>query len=104
MRSALGADRPLLGVDIGTFEAKGVLATADGTVLARARRRHGLLTPAEGHVEHDPETVWWDGLCAVAAELMARPEARGGVEAVGVSGIGPCVLPVDAQLLSLIHI
>ena len=101
MRSALGADRPLLGVDIGTFEAKGVLATADGTVLARARRRHGLLTPAEGHVEHDPETVWWDGLCAVAAELMARPEARGGVEAVGVSGIGPCVLPVDAQLRPL---
>lgn len=36
MRSALGADRPFLGVDIGTFEAKGVLATADGTALKRS--------------------------------------------------------------------
>lgn len=101
MSSAAGADPPILGVDIGTFEAKAVLVTADGSVLARASRRHELLTPRQGHVEHDPEVVWWDGLCAVAHELMNRPEASGGLRAVAVSGIGPCVLPVDEHLRPL---
>ena len=93
--------RPFLGVDIGTFEAKGVLVGADGSVLARARRRHGLLTPQEGHVEHDPEAVWWDGLRTIVGELLTHPRAAEGLRAIGVSGIGPCVLPVDADLVPL---
>jgi xylulokinase len=97
-----------LGIDIGTFETKGVLVGTDGGVVATARLAHTLSTPAPGHAEHDAEAVWWHGLCEVSRALMADPAVARHtngpaprVRAVGVSAIGPCVLPTDAELLPL---
>jgi xylulokinase len=89
-----------MGIDVGTFETKGVLTDTDGDVLAIARRRHGISTPRPGHVEHDPETDWWADVTAVATELMRHPWA-GAVQAAAVSAIGPCVVAVDADLAPL---
>ena len=86
-----------LGIDVGTFESKGVLVERDGTVVAEARRRHGISTPAPGHVEQDPETVWWADVAAIARELTAHPVARE-IDSVGISAIGPCVVATDADL------
>ena len=85
----------LLGIDIGTFEGKAVLARPDGAVVARAVRRHRMDVPRPGWAEHDAEAVWWGGLAALAREALAGVDA-GRVACVAVSGIGPCVLPVDA--------
>ncbi|MGH3535755.1 MAG: FGGY family carbohydrate kinase, partial [Pseudonocardiaceae bacterium] len=83
----------LLGVDIGTASSKGVLVRTDGTVVATATRAHEVSMPRPGWVEHDAQTVWWADFTAISQELTARaPEP---VAAVGVSGIGPCLLPVD---------
>ncbi|MEU1621640.1 FGGY family carbohydrate kinase [Streptomyces sp. NPDC005722] len=87
-----------LGVDIGTSSSKGVLVDASGTVIATAVREHTVSRPAPGHVEMDPE-VWWGEFCGITRELLsgggraARPVH---VEAVGVSGMGPCVALADA--------
>lgn len=89
-----------IGIDVGTFESKGVLVNAEGKVLALSRQRHGLSTPRPGHVEHDPETDWWVGVTAIARELMAHPEGQN-VQAVGVSAIGPCVVATDGDLVPL---
>lgn len=83
----------LLGIDIGTASSKGVLVHADGTVVATATRAHEVSMPHPGWVEHDAQTVWWADFTAISQELTAR--APGPVAAVGVSGIGPCLLPVD---------
>jgi xylulokinase len=87
-----------LGVDIGTYEAKGVVLDEAGRVVASARRRHELSVPRPGLAEHDAEDVWWAGFVAVVGELLGHasvtPEAIAGV---GCSGIGPCVLPLDAE-------
>jgi len=91
----------LLGIDIGTFETKGVLVDASGVVRARARRRHGIATPAPGWVEHDADAVWWADFAAVARELTAAVGPGDRIAGVGASGIGPCVLPVDADLRPL---
>ena len=90
----------LLGVDIGTGSSKGVLATLDGRVLARASRRHRTDHPRPGYVEHDADAVWWADFCAIARELTARADdpgdpAAGRVAAVCASGIGPTVLLAD---------
>ncbi|MBY8858343.1 FGGY-family carbohydrate kinase [Nocardia sp. CA2R105] len=84
-----------LGIDIGTSGSKGVLVAADGTIVARAERVHGVSTPRPGWVEHDAETVWWADFVAVTRELLdaAGPES---VRGLAVSGIGPCLLPADA--------
>ncbi|WP_018331523.1 FGGY-family carbohydrate kinase [Actinomycetospora chiangmaiensis] len=80
-----------LGVDIGTQSSKGVLVGDDGTVLARAQVEHATSYPASGHVEHDAETVWWHDLIHLVRELGGTPDA------VGLSGIGPVLLPADAD-------
>ncbi|GAA5062111.1 FGGY-family carbohydrate kinase [Nocardia callitridis] len=83
-----------LGVDIGTSASKGVLTTADGRIVARAQRSHRVSTPRPGWVEHDAERVWWDEFVAITRELVAAADGER-LAALGVSGIGPCLLPAD---------
>ncbi len=89
--------RAYLGIDIGTFEAKGVLVDATGRILASAARRHRMLVPEPGWAEHRPIEDWWDGLCEIVGHLLAetRIDPRA-IRGVGLSAIGPCMLPVDA--------
>lgn len=91
------ASAVVMGVDIGTYEAKGVLMAADGSIVAQHRRPHSVLTPRQGCVEHDPRSVWWDGFVEITRALLSNSGLDASdVRAVAVSGIGPCVLPIDA--------
>ena len=74
----------LLGLDIGTSSSKGVLATADGRIVARAERPHRLSLPRPGWAEHDAELVWWADALAIFGELINA--GAGQIVAVGVSG------------------
>lgn len=85
----------LLGLDVGTSSSKAVLARPDGAVVATAQREHATSFPHPGWVEHDAETVWWTDVLALLAEL--GPERLRQVAGVCVSGIGPCVLPLDGR-------
>jgi xylulokinase len=88
----------LLGIDIGTYEAKGVLATPTGEVVAHASIGHPLSLPQPGWVEHDAETVWWHDFVYLCRRLLAQSGAQPGqIIGVGVSAIAPCVLPIDRQ-------
>lgn len=88
----------LLGIDVGTGSTKGVLATPDGTIVARTARNHRLSLPRPGWAEMDAEAIWWGDLVAISREL-ADAAARSGHHIAGacISGLGPCVLPTDAD-------
>ncbi len=85
-----------LGVDIGTFESKGVLVDAQGEVMAVVTRPHRMLVPRPGRAEHRPDEDWWGDLVAITRELL---EVSGidpaTIDGVATSAIGPCMLPVD---------
>src|SRR5262245_10782805 len=81
-----------LGVDIGTSSSKGVLVRSDGSIVRSAVREHSVSRPAAGHVEMDAE-IWWREFVELATELAAADDYD--VRAVGVSGMGPCVLLAD---------
>ena len=83
----------LLGIDIGTSSAKGVLVRADGTLVAQSVVEHEVSRPHPGWVEHDATRVWWDGFRTLVGELSVAADEP--ISAVGCSGIGPCLLPVD---------
>jgi xylulokinase len=85
----------LLGVDIGTASSKGVLARDDGTIVATTTRAHEVSMPYPGWVEHDALAVWWADFTEISRQLLAT--VREPLAAVGVSGIGPCLLPIDAE-------
>jgi xylulokinase len=88
----------VLGIDIGTSSAKGVLVQPDGTIVAVADCPHPLSLPRPGWAEHDAETTWWGDFLLLCRTLAARArEVRGEIKALCVSGIGPCLLPADAN-------
>lgn len=87
-----------LGIDIGTFESKGVLVDEQGKVVAQAARPHKMLVPQAGWAEHDPDQDWWGDFCFLSKALLAESGVNPkDVRAVGTSAIGPCMLPVDAE-------
>ncbi|GAA3850876.1 FGGY-family carbohydrate kinase [Streptomyces sedi] len=86
----------LLGIDIGTSASKGVLVRPDGELVAQATRGHVTATPRPGWVEHDALDVWWADFLALTRELLDRAAGEE-IAGVGVSGIGPCLLPADAD-------
>ncbi|GAA3936886.1 FGGY-family carbohydrate kinase [Microbacterium soli] len=87
--------RCTLGVDIGTSSSKGVLVAEDGSILATATRAHEVDRPRSGWAEMDGR-IWWDEFVSIARELLS---AQPGAEpvAIGVSGMGPCVLLADDE-------
>ena len=99
-----------LGIDIGTYETKGVLVDASGRIHSQASRGHNMLVPEPGWAEHRPEEDWWGDFVYVCQSILQDsgidPKE---IVAVACSAIGPCMLPVDnngmpLMNLSLIHI
>jgi xylulokinase len=87
-----------LGIDIGTFESKGVLVDGEGRIVASAAKPHKMLVPKPGHAEHRAREDWWDDLTFITRKLLADSGvAPASIRAVGTSAIGPCMLPVDAE-------
>ncbi|WP_309084301.1 FGGY-family carbohydrate kinase [Chelativorans sp.] len=86
-----------LGVDIGTFETKGVLVDETGAIVASAARPHKMLVPQPGWAEHRAREDWWGDFVFVTRKLLGDTgiDPRS-IRAVGCSAIGPCMLPVDA--------
>jgi xylulokinase len=84
----------LIGIDIGTSSSKGVLVSPDGTIVAQETRPHGVSTPHPGWVEHDADDVWWADFVAIARSLVSAA-GDSPITGLGVSGIGPCLLPAD---------
>ncbi|WP_299596322.1 FGGY-family carbohydrate kinase [uncultured Tateyamaria sp.] len=86
-----------LGIDIGTYETKGVLVDETGTVHGQAARGHQMLVPQPGWAEHRPEEDWWGDFVHVSQTLVKDSGIDpADVKAVACSAIGPCMLPVDA--------
>lgn len=90
------ATKYLLGIDIGTYESKGVLTTLDGEVVNTQVSPHQMLIPQQGWAEHDPEEVWWGDFVSITRGLLAET----GIDSkqilgIGCSAIAPDILPVD---------
>ena len=86
-----------LGIDIGTFESKGVLVDASGVIIAQAAHPHKMLVPQAGWAEHDAQADWWGDFVCLADELLHQSNiSPSDIRAVACSAIGPCMLPVDA--------
>jgi xylulokinase len=83
-----------VGIDIGTTAVKAIAADENGTVLARARIPHRLLTPAPDQLEHDARQAWRRGPMRALAQV-----ALSGVDpaAVCVTSMVPSLAAVDGR-------
>ena len=90
--------RLTLGIDIGTYQSKGVLVDEAGMIVAQAVRDHEMIVPRPGWAEHRAEEDWWGDFTHLARALLAESGADpAAIACVACSAIGPCMLPVDAE-------
>lgn len=88
-----------MGIDIGTYESKGVITDEESRVVSRHVVGHIMESPRPGRAEHDAEGVWWNDLCVISNALLEKSSLSGNdIDALGVSTIAPCCLPVDRDL------
>lgn len=88
-----GSDAPYtVGVDIGTTSVKALAVGADGSVLARARIPHPIVTTSPGRLEHDARRAWRTGPRKAFAEVTA---------AVSVPPAGVCVASMVPSLTAV---
>ena len=62
--------RYFLGVDIGTFESRGMLIGEDFRPAADVSVPHTMENPQPGWFEHDAEGVWWGDFCKITKKLL----------------------------------
>ncbi|MFM1953611.1 MAG: hypothetical protein RL187_820 [Actinomycetota bacterium] len=92
----------LMGIDVGTYETKGVLVTPEGKVVATEVKPHKMIFPRAGWAEHDPEGTWWGDVRDVSQALLKTEGISADqVKGVGISAIGPDVLPIDENFQPL---
>lgn len=87
----------VLGVDIGTTATKAVLVGLDGELHAERSAPARLDSPLPGFAEGDPNE-WWHNTCELTQALLSDARVtREHVQAVGVSGMVPTVIALDAH-------
>ena len=88
-------DDVTLGIDIGTSALKAIVASADGTVIARRRIPNRLGLPTSERMEHDARRAWRLAPRRVLRDLnrLGVPEPR----AICVAGMVPSLAAVDAR-------
>jgi xylulokinase len=86
----------VLGLDIGTTSTIGILIDpVSRRVIAQDTRPVTLHAPRPGWAEEDPQE-WWNNVCAIARSLTGEVPS-GTIRAVGVAGMVPAVLLLDAK-------
>ena len=87
----------LLGIDIGTTATKGILLHPERGVVAEAEAPSTLRSPQAGWAEEDP-AEWWKNVGVVTRACLQQADAdASAIAAVGVSGMVPTLILLDAE-------
>lgn len=85
-----------LGIDVGTYESKGVLINEKCDIVAHHAIKHDLETPRPNYFEHDAEKVWWNDVCQLSKALVSQANiSNTEIACIGSSALGADCLPVD---------
>ena len=92
------SEKYFLGIDIGTYETKGVIVNKSGEIISQAARKHEMIVPQSGWAEHRPIEEWWGDFTYVSNKLIKDSKCNPkDILAVSASTIGPCMLPLDKE-------
>jgi xylulokinase len=85
----------ILGIDIGTTSSKAVVVDDNMGVVGEARIGHSVDTIEPGFVEQNPG-IWWADIRRLTKSLSKKIDLAK-VSAVGLSSMGPNVLPISSS-------
>ena len=76
-----------LGLDVGTGGTRAVVIDSDGKLISSASSEHApFRTPHPGWAEQDPEDWWRAAQDSIRFALVAAPEPRQPIAAIGLTG------------------
>ncbi|MGZ3647017.1 MAG: FGGY-family carbohydrate kinase [Ktedonobacteraceae bacterium] len=87
--------RYVLGIDVGTTALKAIALECEKGIVAQAEMAHELFSSQAGWAEEDPER-WWTTTVESIRQLLKVIPAES-IEAVGVSGMVPAMVILDAS-------
>ena len=87
--------RYVLGIDVGTTALKAIALEREKGIVAQAEMDHELLSSQAGWAEEDPER-WWTTTVKSLRQLLKVIPAES-IEAIGVSGMVPAMVVLDAS-------
>ena len=93
------AEAAVLGIDLGTTEAKAALVTPGGRLVGLGRASYALHTGPDGRAEQSPAD-WWAAVAAAVRSIDAT-----GIEIAAVCGVGqgPTLAVLDADGMPVRH-
>lgn len=87
-----------MGIDIGTYESKGVIIDEECRVVASHQIPNHLETPKPHFFEHDAEKTWWHNFCEISRTLIQQSAIENTqIVCVGSSALGADCVPVDEE-------
>ncbi len=96
------ANKYFLGVDIGTFESKGLIMDEKCEVVAMHAEKHTMDNPKPNHFEMDAEEIWWGDFCKISKALLEKTGiSNSDIKCVGVSTMGAGLVPVDENCMPM---
>jgi xylulokinase len=84
-----------VGVDVGTTSVKAVAVDGEGTILARARVPHRIITTEAGYLEHDARRAWRTG--ATRAYAAVKDQVATPISGVGLDAMVPSMTAVNRR-------
>src|SRR5256886_1529269 len=91
--------RYVLGIDVGTTALKAIALEREKGIVAQTDMPHELLSLHPGWAEEDPKRWWTTTLEAIRQLLTVIPAES--IEAIGVSGMVPAMVILDASGMPL---
>jgi xylulokinase len=87
----------VIGIDIGTTSTIGILIELPDRIVAVISRPVDLVSLHPGWAEEDPGQ-WWHNTCAITRALLEMaPALAGSLVGIGVAGMVPAVVLLDAE-------
>ena len=96
------AEQYVLGVDVGTTNAKALLISEKGRVVAAGAREYPLFAPAVGRCEQRAQD-WWGAVVSIVRELCADAQVARNVRGIAFSTQGGTIVPVDGAFEPISH-
>ncbi len=91
-------ERYLLGFDVGTQSAKGIIVDLEGKVIAEASISYSIQRPQAGWAEHSPEKDYWETFTDICRVMLSdsgiNPKL---IQAIGIDALVPTMMAVDEQ-------
>lgn len=85
-----------VGIDVGTYESKGVIIDDLGKVISFASTSHSIENPKPNYFEHDADEIWYKDVCLISKKLISESKVDiEKIRGIGISTLSSDCLPVD---------